>query len=352
MFKNFDSPAQGVGAPHEVRTGRRHDDGRHDATGSGARHSRVRRLDRSHRARRDSRRRRRRVRRASSATSSSRSGTGPIRRLICTTKSPPTSATPRLNANGLIYGSPEESRDALPVLDPVTQHDQLGESAVSRCEYARPAEAARSRRRSGATSPSGIATSRFTIRCSTTTGRLWFTSRLRATGQSGVVQGRIEPSFGEDHSGGALRAASWRSTIRRPRRCTLIDTCFATHHLLFAEDANNTLWTSSGGGGGVVGWLNTKDVGPDARRAEVAGLDGAGARYQRQRQARSPMKMSIRMSPPRRPAKAWAAPSRCRRSHRSQEGHAPQRRILWPGDRHGWIDLGQRAGIPGRDGAR
>src|SRR5260370_20472088 len=38
----------------------------------------------------------------------------------------------------------------------------------------------------------------------------------------------------------------------------MIDTCFSTHHLLFAEDANNTLWTSSGGGGGVVGWLNTK----------------------------------------------------------------------------------------------
>ena len=38
----------------------------------------------------------------------------------------------------------------------------------------------------------------------------------------------------------------------------MIDTCFATHHLLFAEDANNTLWTSSGGGGGIVGWLNTK----------------------------------------------------------------------------------------------
>ena len=38
----------------------------------------------------------------------------------------------------------------------------------------------------------------------------------------------------------------------------MIDTCFGTHHLLFASDANDTLWTSSGGGGGVVGWLNTK----------------------------------------------------------------------------------------------
>ena len=39
---------------------------------------------------------------------------------------------------------------------------------------------------------------------------------------------------------------------------TFVDTCFQTHHLNFAYDANETLWTSSGGGGGVVGWLNTK----------------------------------------------------------------------------------------------
>src|SRR5207237_1100706 len=37
---------------------------------------------------------------------------------------------------------------------------------------------------------------------------------------------------------------------------THISTCFGTHHLMFAEDANKTLWTS--GGGQVVGWLNTK----------------------------------------------------------------------------------------------
>ena len=44
---------------------------------------------------------------------------------------------------------------------------------------------------------------------------------------------------------------------------THISTCFSNHHLVFAEDANRTLWTSSGGGGegggpGVVGWLNTR----------------------------------------------------------------------------------------------
>ena len=40
------------------------------------------------------------------------------------------------------------------------------------------------------------------------------------------------------------------------KKLTHIRTCFATHHLMFAEDANRTLWTS--GGGQVIGWLNTK----------------------------------------------------------------------------------------------
>src|SRR5467141_2559570 len=40
---------------------------------------------------------------------------------------------------------------------------------------------------------------------------------------------------------------------------TLISTCFPTHHLIFAEDANNTLWTSAGGPQTpVIGWLNRK----------------------------------------------------------------------------------------------
>ncbi|MBI4472800.1 MAG: carboxypeptidase regulatory-like domain-containing protein, partial [Acidobacteria bacterium] len=42
----------------------------------------------------------------------------------------------------------------------------------------------------------------------------------------------------------------------KTQKLTLISTCFGTHHLMFAEDANNTLWTS--GGGQVVGWLNVK----------------------------------------------------------------------------------------------
>ena len=45
----------------------------------------------------------------------------------------------------------------------------------------------------------------------------------------------------------------------KTKEMKLIDLCFTTHHLVFAEDANNTLWFSGGGrNSGPVGWLNTK----------------------------------------------------------------------------------------------
>jgi hypothetical protein len=54
-----------------------------------------------------------------------------------------------------------------------------------------------------------------------------------------------------------------------PGRFTLVRTCFSTHHLVFAEDADHTLWLSSGGAaGGVVGWLNRRvleETGDEAR---------------------------------------------------------------------------------------
>ena len=40
------------------------------------------------------------------------------------------------------------------------------------------------------------------------------------------------------------RRGSSRCTTRRRRSGTLIDTCFSTHHLYFAKDADNTLWTA------------------------------------------------------------------------------------------------------------
>ena len=52
----------------------------------------------------------------------------------------------------------------------------------------------------------------------------------------------------------------------KTQKFTMIDTCFGTHHLNFAEDADNTLWLSNNTGLGgapvpelaVAGWINTK----------------------------------------------------------------------------------------------
>jgi hypothetical protein len=164
---------------------------------------------------------------------------------------------PSVNANGLIYGSPEESRDYLPVLDPV--HNTISRVTVPYRDADTPGQ------------PKPLAASPVwgeeEIWDSHTTvhnpmfdqeGRLWFTSRLRAPDNNPAFckAGSDNPSAKltpVDRSGRQLAMYDPKT-----KKVSLIDTCYSTHHLLFAEDANNTLWTSSGGGGGVVGWLNTK----------------------------------------------------------------------------------------------
>ena len=88
--------------------------------------------------------------------------------------------------------------------------------------------------------------------------RVWLTARIRPP---------ANPAFckkGSDHPSAKLfpvERAGRHLAIYEPKtkKFTLIDTCFSTHHLVFAEDANNTLWLSSGGAGsGILGWLNTK----------------------------------------------------------------------------------------------
>jgi len=86
-------------------------------------------------------------------------------------------------------------------------------------------------------------------------GRVWLTSAVRPGDN---------PAFckeGSAHASAKLfpvNGAGRHLALYDPktRQLTHISTCFGTHHLMFAEDANNTLWTS--GGGPVVGWLNTK----------------------------------------------------------------------------------------------
>ena len=86
-------------------------------------------------------------------------------------------------------------------------------------------------------------------------GRVWLTTRIRP-GQNPdwCMEGsdnRFAQYFPLSQSG---RHAGFYDP--ESEEFTLIDTCFGTHHLQFAEDEDDTLYFS--GGGQVIGWLNTK----------------------------------------------------------------------------------------------
>jgi len=175
---------------------------------------------------------------------------------------------PTLNANGLIYGSPEESRDVLPVLDPV--HNTISVVKNTYRDADTPGQP-KPLQPSPVWGDESIWDSHTTVHnpMFDQRGRLWYTSRIRAA---------ENPAFCK--AGSSLTSAKLTPVERSGRQLavydpstkqvSMIDTCFATHHLLFAEDASNTLWTSSGGGGGVVGWLNTKtwDQTHDAQKSQ------------------------------------------------------------------------------------
>src|SRR5215218_8118837 len=164
----------------------------------------------------------------------------------------------RVNANGLLYGATEESTDLLPVLDPVRHKASQLKMPV------RDPKTPSSKDLPMAASPywgeEPIWDSQTSIHnpMMDKKGRVWFTSRVRPP---------ENPEFcrkGSDHPSAKLfpleRANRHLSMYDRgAQKFTLISTCFPTHHLVFAEDANHTLWTSAGGpASGVVGWLNRK----------------------------------------------------------------------------------------------
>ena len=163
----------------------------------------------------------------------------------------------------------------------------------------------------------------------------------------GVLQSGVGPSSAKltptERSGRQLEVYDPTT-----KQISMIDTCFGTHHLMFARDANDTLWTSSGGGGGVVGWLNTKMWDKTHDAGEIARLDGTGFGHQRQRQAGR--LCGGRAKRGRRGHRGKSGRRRRREyEDRSHEGHAPERRVLWPRHRAGRSSLGFGAGLPGRN---
>jgi hypothetical protein len=113
-------------------------------------------------------------------------------------------------------------------------------------------------------------------------GRVWITSKVRGPNNPDFCKaGSSHPSarlFPLNDSNRHL--AMYDPNTKEMKH---ISTCFGTHHLMFAEDANRTLWTS--GGGQVVGWVNTKlweETGDEAKAqgwtALIADSNGNGRR--------------------------------------------------------------------------
>lgn len=161
---------------------------------------------------------------------------------------------PRINANGPVYGSLELSADYTPVLDPKTNTATRIPLTVR--DPATPPTSAAMAAPSPYWGEEPIWTSRNNVHnpMIDDRGRVWLTSTIRPSANP------PECREGSNHPSAKLfpLSASGRHLAMydpQTKRLTQIGTCFGTHHLMFAEDANHTLWTS--GGGQVIGWLNT-----------------------------------------------------------------------------------------------
>ncbi|MGH8693243.1 MAG: carboxypeptidase-like regulatory domain-containing protein, partial [Burkholderiales bacterium] len=165
---------------------------------------------------------------------------------------------PTVNASGKFYGAPENSTDYWPVLDPRTH------TATEVKHPVRDPNTPSHRTDPMAPSPYWGPIPIWDSKTSTHNqmmdekGRIWAAARVRPPDNpDDCKKGSNHPSAKVF----PLESANRHLSMYDPAtdKWTLISTCFPTHHLIFAEDANDTLWASAGvGGPGVVGWLNRK----------------------------------------------------------------------------------------------
>ncbi len=163
---------------------------------------------------------------------------------------------PAVNPYGRIYGAPELSTDDFPILDPVANTHTSFRATVRDPDTPTTAHAP-------VVEPSPYWGDQVLWDSQANAhnpmmdhlGRVWYTSRIRGPDNPEFCrEGSSHPSarvFPLERSGRHLARYEPDSGDY-----TFIDTCFSTHHLQFAADADDTLWTS--GGGQVVGWLNTR----------------------------------------------------------------------------------------------
>jgi hypothetical protein len=166
---------------------------------------------------------------------------------------------PTVNANGPIYVAPEESSDDLYVIDPV--RNTATTLRVPLRDQNAPVRPPQKFIPSPYYGTDVLWTSRTSPHSSMfdEKGRVWTASAVRGPDNPAWCrEGSSHPSA--KHF--PLTYTNRQLSVYDPKtkEWSLIDTCFGTHHLMFGEDANDTLWFSNGGTGGgpVLGWVNTK----------------------------------------------------------------------------------------------
>jgi len=204
---------------------------------------------------------------------------------------------PTVNGYGLIYGAAELSTDNLPVLDPVKNIKTTMKVPVLDPKYT-PSSALNNQ----VLAPSAyfgmeqVWDSQVNAHnpMMDQDGRVYYTAQTRSPKDppeycrkdSPLRSAQLYPLAGPQTG---FVQNSRQVTVWDPntKKFSHIDTCFGTHHLNFAEDANNTLWLSNNTQGerAVVGWINTKlywETGDQAKSqgwtAMIVDTNGSGKR--------------------------------------------------------------------------
>jgi len=163
---------------------------------------------------------------------------------------------PTVNGHGKLYGAPELSTDDFPVLDPEHNAASTFKAGVRDADTPTTHDDA-------VLAPSPywgderIWDSRAIAHnpMLDQQGRVWYTARIRAASNPPFCKKASNLRSAQDFP---IDSSERQLAVYEPKsgKYTFVDTCFSTHHLQFAQDANNTLWTS--GGHEVAGWLDTK----------------------------------------------------------------------------------------------
>jgi hypothetical protein len=160
------------------------------------------------------------------------------------------------NPNGLVYGVHEDASDYMTVLDPTkNSFTQVQIPVKPGTPMAEPEELLEPSPYWG-NEPVAISHATAHSLMMDSKGRIWTASATRP---------RENPDYCKKGSSLAfamafpLNSSSRQTNVYDPKtgKWELVDMCSSTQHLMFAEDASNTLWFSNPGGDNL-GWVNTK----------------------------------------------------------------------------------------------